>query len=300
MTDRTPAQRGSAPAQRVNPRSVMVAIPCHDGRVMAELAGALVMNGNKFGAVSLPTECSHPSLARNIIADSFLRSPFEWLVHIDSDIYFTPQDLDFLLQPVDPEAHYIPDGEHSAMVYEEQGAVPTPTRIETKNDAGTQCLADVLVCAEYSFKNEEQEPVRLGGGFVRVHRSVFAALQGLKHPDDGRIELDKDVLESLLNEAHVDSREDTVKKLRAGAACKAGTPRLWQTIHKGRMFHDYYPSGPIVNEFVPTSQWMGEDHGFFTLAMLAGIIVRIEKRTRLLHIGRKAYPYEPDMNAGAQ
>jgi hypothetical protein len=57
------------------------------------------------------------------------------------------------------------------------------------------------------------------------------------------------------------------------------------------MLYDFYPQGAMISALVPEVSYKGEDHGFFTLCMLAGIIPRIETRTRLIHIGRKAYPY---------
>ena len=297
---------------QINPRHVMVAIPCHDGRIMAELAGMLVMSAAKFNAVTLPTECSHPSLVRNIIADTFLRSPFEWLVHIDSDIVPSPEDFDLLLQTIDPDKEYWnqdnPLDEGAPSIMTDQARPPTPTRIDTTSDAGTRTMADVLVCAEYSFKNEELEPVRFGGGFVRVHRSVFETLAQMKHPPAETVEISRAEFEVLnrqwaehKNLNDYDYCRSEVEALLASVKYTDGMPRLWQTTHKGRVFHDFYPSGPVINQFVPTSQWMGEDHGFFTLCMLAGIVCRVEQRTRLVHIGRKAYPYHgADMNGGGQ
>jgi hypothetical protein len=239
----------------IDPRAVYCAVPCADGRMMAELTGSLLRVGNRFAAFSTECECSHVSLVRNIIAEKFLRSPMEWLVSIDSDICFTPDDWNFLMEECDPQPGL---------------DQPTPSRttiagIDGRDSKGaflyTQRAADLLVCAEYSFKNEEMGPVKLGMGFVRIHRSVFETLSELKHED--------------------------------------GTSRCWQTMREGRLITDFYPSGPLLSQLIPTADWKGEDHGFWTLCMLAGLIPRIEKRTRLTHIGRKAYGYDPD-HGGAQ
>lgn len=247
----------------IHPASVMIAIPCHDGKMMAETAGSLMSVAGLFGAFSAPTECSHPSLVRNIIADNFLRSNFEWLICIDSDIAFARQDYELLLQPTNPDVAYStepqPDTEPLPTRMDVQALIPQ----EDMSIKLADVPADVLVCAEYSYKNEDLKPVRFGAGFMRIHRSVFRTLEQLTHED--------------------------------------GTPRLWQVRRDGRLFYDYYPSGPLIAQNVPTGDWKGEDLGFFTLCHLAGIIPRIETRTRLVHIGRKAYPYlGPDMNAGAQ
>lgn len=231
---------------RIDPRTVMVAIPCHDGKVMAELCGMLVSSRDFFSAISLPAECSNVSLVRNMIADSFLRSPFEWLVCIDSDIVPRREDFEFLLQPTAAKDDL-----------EEW----TPSTRIGQDESSPQGF-DVLVCAEYPYKNDDLAPIKLGMGFVRIHRCVFQTLQELKHEDTGE-------------------------------------PRLWQCHHQGRLITDFFPTGPLLSQFVPTAEWKGEDHGFFTLCMLAGLVPRIETRTRLVHIGRKAYVYQgPDTGGG--
>jgi len=271
----------------IDPQTVLVGIPCHDGRVMTELCGMLIMNGRKFGSMTLPTECSHPSLVRNIIADTFLRSPFQWLVGIDSDIVPGPADWDFLLQEIDPEARY-----SSIQSDNSELAPPEPTRLEITNDAGTRTMADALVCAEYAYKEDDFRPVQFGGGFYRVHRSVFLALQALTHPDNGRVEIDRALWEALTENLDSEDLYARVEAIRATMTSQAGTPRLWQASFKGRVFYDYYPSGPLITTHLAGgSEWKGEDHGFWTLCHLAGLIPRIERRTRLVHIGRKGYPY---------
>jgi len=240
----------------LDPRKILVSITCHDGRLMCETAGSIISCAGLYAAVTMPAECSNVSLVRNIIADRFINSSFEWLVCIDSDIAFSREDFLTLLQPIDLNAAYQEDNDFDfndapAVI---GSSIPTPTRIDTGTDSGTRAMADVLVCAEYPFKNDDLEPVKLGMGFVRIHRSVFRMLQELKHPDTGE-------------------------------------PRLWQCSHKGRIITDFFPTGPVISTFVPTAEWKGEDHGFFTLCMLAGLIPRIETRTQLTHIGRKGYPY---------
>lgn len=305
----------------LDPRTVMVAIPCYDGKIMAELAGALIHSASRFGAITLPTECSHISLARNLIAAQFMASPFEWLVCIDSDTVPSARDFELLLDPCDVEAEYFqPDTGAEVHRTENWGKdlAPRPSRVITAQctpgepvDQKTAKAADMLVCAEYSFKNDTLEPVKQGMGFVRIHRMVFEKLQELKHDGGPMVEVRRDVFDGIKSylvgeKTHKFTTEEgtfewkeKILELIETAEDKAGLGRLWQMSWKGRLYYDYFPSGPLISQFVPTAEWKGEDHGFFTLCLLAGIIPRIETRTRLMHIGRKGYPYlGPDSGGG--
>lgn len=291
----------------LDPRTVMVAIPCYDGKVMSETAGVLQSCSDLFMGLSYPTECSHVSLVRNIIAGQFLASPFEWLVCIDSDIAFRRQDLELLLQPCDLSQEYAEP--HSI---EPNNLPPRPSRLVLAQSTSKERLdnkavaaADMLVCAEYVYKNDDLRPVRFGMGFVRIHRSVFETLQELKFDGGSTVEVSRNTLERLEKlttpgeEFQPIEVHDAVRALLVTKQDSAGQSRLWQCSHKGRLYHDYFPTGAVISQYVPTAEWRGEDHGFFTLCHLAGIIPRIETRTRLLHIGRKAYPYHgPDVGGG--
>lgn len=235
----------------IDPRTVHIAMPCHDGRVMSETAGSIIGVGGRYAAVSMPAEVSNVSLVRNQIASNFLSGQFEWMVCIDSDIAFSMADWNYLMQPTDQEAV---DVDH-----------PEPTRIECHQVMGrdpqgrpvtTPAPADVLVRAEYPYKDDTGSNITFGMGFVRIHRSVFETLKRLTN--------------------------------------KEGDARLWSMMHKGVELYDFFPSGPLIHHLIPTAEWKGEDAGFFTLCMLAGIIPRQETRTRLTHIGRKGYHYEKD------
>jgi len=57
---------------------------------------------------------------------------------------------------------------------------------------------------------------------------------------------------------------------------------------RGSIFVDYFPNGPNAG-----SQWLSEDHGFFTLAAMAQIQHRLENRTKLRHVEPYEYGY-PD------
>lgn len=299
----------------IDPKTVLLGIPSHTGSLSCELSGMLVNYGHQyFGGLTMPTECSHPSLVRNIIADTFLRSPFEWLVGIDSDMVAGPDDFQYLLEETDSHASYYNSETGLAIAHRVQDwgkeVPPQPTRVEARlaPDALTQATlselrgpCDVLVNCEYAYKREPFEPVQFGLGFYRVHRSVFSILQQLTHRDNGRVEVDRLAYESVIGAAcEGEVSNDLLTLLIESKTSQAGTPRLWQATYEGRVFYDYYPSGPITDLHVPNGQWMGEDHGFWTLCRLAGLIPRIERRTRLLHLGRKAYPYEGPDTGSAQ
>jgi hypothetical protein len=273
----------------IDPRKVLLAMPCHSGRNHAELTGALISTANRFHAFFPLMECSHPSLARNVIAEVFMnRFPqCEWLVCVDDDIAFHPEDLDILLEPCDLSADYDKPG------------MQQPTRVTTSLAIAGESLdnttigaADALVCAQYRYKRDEYDVVNLGMGFVRIHRSVFEQLQKMEHPKNP----DATEYEELLHRlsANSESAGLSQRDIQTLEACRPGPgggPRLWQAQRDGRVIWDYFPSGPILSTFIPTADWKGEDHGFFTLCMLAGVFPRIETRTRLTHIGRKGYHY---------
>lgn len=283
----------------IDPRTVCVAIPCYSGRNICELTGSIWTWQGLFAALSMPAECSHPSLVRNIIAGQFLASNFEWLVCIDDDIYPTRHDLELLLQPTDPQAVYFEDPD---AVCGASHSTAQPTRIAVAlvedGQRDLNCkkagAADVLVNGEYCYKDDELKPVKFGLGFTRIHRSVFRTLEALEHPANPLLPEYDRALKELEDWATTVDRalpESVLETLRRSRPDPGGGPRLYQTQHKGRLYTDFFPSGPLLSQFVPTAEWKGEDHGFFTLCMIAGIVPRIETRTRLMHMGRKGYQY---------
>jgi hypothetical protein len=296
----------------IDPRSVLAAVPCGDGRMMAELSGCLVMSGNRFAALTTPSECSHVGLVRNMIAASFMDSNFEWLLCVDSDIVPKPTDFNLLLEPCDLTTQYLdPEDEPGDAA---PNAPPRPSRVmcslivqpskgkALKFDHRVKGAADMLVVAEYAYKRDTCDPVKLGMGFVRIHRSVFETLQALEHPKNPlAAEYDRalDELDEWAEGEGYALPESILEVLRRSRPDPGGGSRLWSGTRDGRVLWDYFPSGPMISQYVPTAQWKGEDHGFFTLCHLAGIIPRIETRTRLIHIGRKGYAYEgPDSGGG--
>lgn len=286
------------PRSVIDPRRILCAMPSITGQNHSELTGSLVMCANRFGAFFPLLECSHPSLARNMIAEFFMNHPqFEWLLCIDSDIAFGVADLDLLLEPCDLAADYDGPG------------LQRPTRVTTSLatagrplDETTLGAADALVCAQYRYKRDNYDVVNLGMGFVRIHRSVFEHLQKLEHPknpDCEEYERVLNIVKGMASERGSLSMHD-IQVLESCRPNPGGGPRLWQAQRDGRVIWDYFPSGPIISTLLPTADWKGEDHGFFTLCMLSGIVPRIETRTGLVHIGRKGYVYEGPDGGGGQ
>lgn len=300
----------------IDPRTVYVCIPCYK-QPEPEVMGSIVACGNLYAALSTPSECSHVALTRNLAVNAFLASPYEWFVGIDADTGFSRQDFELLLEPCDVNAEYWdtqnPLDEGAPSIFTDRARPPRPTRVVIPQpaslrdlDSKTLAAADMVVAAEYSYKNDELRPVKDGMGFVRIHRSVFHYLTELTHDGGPTVEVRRDVLdrikEALKKVKYPDDFADMAEDLRLlvdTVEDKAGTPRLWQAAWQGRHFYDFFPCGPILSQFVPCAEWMGEDKGFFTLCRLAGIVPRIETRTRLMHIGRKGYPYlGPDGGEG--
>jgi hypothetical protein len=169
----------------IDPRKTLFQIPCMTGQIEAGCAGGLISSAaaGLLGYIGFLVGNSNISSARSKIANDFLRSQLEWIVWIDADIQFTPNDLRYLMS-------IEPDGEFGGQKVEY-------TRTEVTATDGQVHGAELAVTAEYSKKNDEQEPVRFGMGFVRLHRSVFERLANLttgdggeaigKYMDEGRI-----------------------------------------------------------------------------------------------------------------
>lgn len=119
--------------------STVVSMPTHDYRLDIETHRGLLSSFAMFAGELVLAGHSDIGHARNKIFNSMLNTPFEWLVCIDSDIGFTPDDLQkllFLASPID---------------YAVQGI--------------------------YAKKNESDEAVVQGLGFTRIHRSVLEAIK---------------------------------------------------------------------------------------------------------------------------
>lgn len=155
----------------IDPTSVLVMVPTYDGRnewATTQGLAAIFANRMAGGLAGLPG-CSNVALARNMCAHHFLRSNLEWLVFIDADIGFTPDDFAILME------------------YPRKAGPPIPPINQELHDAATLITikafatwkTPAIVTAEYARKSEGAPPARLGLGFARIHRSVFAALNAL-------------------------------------------------------------------------------------------------------------------------
>lgn len=236
----------------IDPRTVMLAVPTYDYKVPAEAAGMWIScAGRFFHGLSLKGGISSVALARNLIAEQFLQSSYTWLVFQDADIVASPDDFRLLMEPMET-AH---DASISTVLCRQIDPA------QPMGQSPYEDLADIIVSAEYSYKDDSLRPCRGGLGFTRIHRSVFEKIRELKHED--------------------------------------GTPRTYQCMYGGRLMCDYFPQGPFISQMIPNGEWKGEDVGFFTLASLAGIVPRWETRTRLWHVGTKAYPYTGGVESGA-
>lgn len=71
-----------------------------------------------------------------------------------------------------------------------------------------------------------------------------------------------------------------------------GRDRAGRFYHNGALMVDYHPNGAT-----PEGKWIGEDEGFFMWAASLDVKMRLETRTRLVHVGQFGYGY-PDQIPG--
>jgi hypothetical protein len=113
-----------------------------------------------------------------------------------------------------------------------------------------------VVIAPYARKEMGRAPVGFGMGFCRIHRSVF----------------------DTLNAWTTDEGEEVL----------------------GRFYQNDVPPQPIATHFFytgasPEARWYGEDTGFWHFCARNNITQRLERRTRLGHIGLFKYGYPDQM-----
>lgn len=118
---------------------------------------------------------------------------------------------------------------------------------------------ELAVCAEYLTKTQDLrlQVANFGLGFARIHRSVFEQLDLLAR-EDGEPRL-----------------------LRYRARLAAPHENVIEE------FTEYHPIG-----IHPDGSRRNEDHGFWLMVQLAGIKIRIEKRTKLGHTGPFTWWYD--------
>jgi hypothetical protein len=199
----------------IDPKKVAVMTPTLDGSVCCEFVAGMILSGGLYATFAPLPGCSEINLARNIMAASFLESPYEWLVLIDADIGFSRRDFELLFE-----------GDELAVV------------------------------TEYSKKDGTGEPNQFGLGFARIHRSVFERIKNLTMSADG------------LDPGDI------------------GAPMVNYFTWRGRIIDEFFPSYADS-----AHHWSGEDHSFWKLVKMTGIVVRVETRTLLVHYGRVGYPY---------
>jgi hypothetical protein len=111
-----------------------------------------------------------------------------------------------------------------------------------------------IVIAPYAKKAIGEAPARMGAGFARVHRRVFEGL------------------DAWLNEDGSEALPRYYMHLMPNAPPELAT--------------DYFFDGAT-----PDGRWFGEDTGFWHWCALNDFSVRLEERTRLVHIGKFYYCY---------
>jgi hypothetical protein len=185
----------------ISPRTVLVMIPTYDGRnEWATTQGlcAVFSMGMAGGLAGLPG-CTGPALARNVCANRFLQTDMEWLVFIDADTGFTPDDFAILMDyprrdgavmaPINQELH------DAATLVEFD--IPGFAANDNPVNQPSTFKTPLIVAAEYARKSEGAPPVRLGLGFARIHRSVFGALDAL-NLESGEARIDSFMYEGRL------------------------------------------------------------------------------------------------------
>jgi hypothetical protein len=130
----------------IDPTKIQIAIPggrgydglCVLGMIALYRLGYVVVDPLMIGGTPV-------SIPRMLLVSEFLRGPCEWLLFIDDDIGFRPEDFCYLFEDINGE---------------------------------------LAVCAEYLKKTADRRyAVSYGLGFARIHRSVFETLKLLAHPD---------------------------------------------------------------------------------------------------------------------
>ena len=68
---------------------------------------------------------------------------------------------------------------------------------------------------------------------------------------------------------------------------EAGGDLLQRFRSEGEEWIDYFPQGVVTGD-----TWRGEDHGFWLMARLTGLAIRLERRTELMHTGVAHWRYQ--------
>ena len=144
--------------------------------VVQMIAHDTVNDAHILGGGALIEVGSGPNIAdaRNKIVRSFLASPAEWLLMVDTDMVFGPDLLDRLLAAADPEARPIVGGLCHGKAEHEDGVSYFPT-IYYHTDKGSarasKYPADTLL-----------EVHATGGACLLIHRTVMEKI-GAEYPE---------------------------------------------------------------------------------------------------------------------
>jgi GT2 family glycosyltransferase len=185
----------------------------HGGTVRAEFLASLLALARKTGGTRIDVFLAAPSgpnisEARNLVVRRFLdecRAP--WLLMLDTDMVFTPSDVDRLVQAADPAARPV----LGALCYSQDGATgeKQPTMYELVQEPG----GGQVGFARYKIWPEDAcMPVSAtGAAFLLMHRDALEVI--------GKASGDRAApwfRESVIGAALVG--EDMTFCLRAGAA----------------------------------------------------------------------------------
>lgn len=124
---------------------------------------ALIENGNKVNYISVPHIIT--DVARNVVVAKFLASGFDYLIFLDNDVIFNPKDLFKLVNF--PSSYKVISG-----IYARKGS--------SGNDGN---FSHIL---EEETNKSIAKAKFTGGGFLRIHKSVFQKIddeaESFRHP----------------------------------------------------------------------------------------------------------------------
>jgi hypothetical protein len=184
----------------------------HGGTVRAEFLASMLAVARKSGGARVDVFLDAPSgpnisEARNLTVRRFLedyRAP--WLLMVDTDMVFTPSDVDRLVQAADPLRRPV----LGALCYSQDGTTgeKRPTMYELVQEDGGQ----VGFCRYKIWPQDACMPVSAtGAAFLLIHRDALTAIE--KASGDRAAPWFR---ESVIGSALVG--EDMTFCLRAGAA----------------------------------------------------------------------------------
>lgn len=128
-------------------------------------------------------DAGHLDVGRNKVVEAFLKTPYPWLLWIDTDMAFNPREFDLVFELADEEERPM-----VSALYFKNGNPPGPCAFVNTFHNGASTPADGMVHADEIEIPEDREPVEVDGvgfGFVLIHRRVFEEVAeefGPTHP----------------------------------------------------------------------------------------------------------------------